>query len=268
MIEKKLQTAADSLPENFSGFSAVENRIAEKAKRTRSLRRRRLAIAMVLAVLLVGCVAVTEPDYHLYNGNWWQFIPGLFSDPADDLALHDDLTMKAAKKLGITLPDTLGGYPIIDYGRWNLTNQETKIQFAWLSPRYVIHSSYYGVEKEEPSILPDGTESTFHWQEGASVQYGSTEDEIWRRQFGFDENNVYVATDYILANHPVVEITSLEYEGFTIYVAQTGIIFRELPKRVVTWVDYNNGVVFSIDGYFEAPDTLIGYAQEIIDLNR
>ena len=268
MIEKKLQTAADALPENFSGFSAVEKRIEEKATRHRSLRRRRLVIAMVLVILLVGCMSVTVPEYHLYNGNWWQFIPGLFSDPADDFALHDDLTMKAAKKLGITLPDTLGGYPIIDYGRWNLTNQKTKIQFAWLSPRYVIHNSYYGVEKQEPYISPDGSEGTMHWNEGASLQYGSTEDEIWRRQFGFDERDVYVATDYTLANHTVAEITFLEYEGFTIYVAQIELTFRELPKHVVTWVDRKNGVVFSLDGYFESPDSLIEYARQIIDLNK
>ena len=65
----------------------------------------------------------------------------------------------------------------------------------------------------------------------------------------------------------MVEISSLEYEGFTIYVAEIGIVFRDFPKRVVTWVDHDHGVVFSIDGYFETPDTLIEYAREIIDLN-
>ncbi len=267
MIEKKLQNAASALPENHSDFSAVEIRIQEKSRRPRTVRRKRLAIVMVLVALLAGCVAAAEPDYHLYNGNWWSFVFDV--DAILDMTEHDwNQTQKAAKKLGITLPQTLGGYPVIDYGRWNLTNQEVPIWFAWLSPQYVQQYSYYGYDAEFPHTMPDGTESTLHTSVGVEVGYGSTDDNIWRRQFGFDEKDVYTAGDYTLANHPVVEITSLEYQGFTIYVGQIGITFQELPLWVVTWVDHNNGVVFSLDGYYETPDAMIGYAKEIIDLNR
>ena len=268
MIEQKLQQAADTLPESRSSFSAVENHIAEKARCPRPARRRRLAIAMILAVLLVGCVAVTEPDYHLYNGNWWNFIPGLFSDPADDFEMHDDLTWKAAEELGITLPETLGGHPTIGYNRYNLTTKKVPIQIAWLSPKYVYHSSYYGVEKEEPWVSPDGIEGTRHWVEGAQVKYGSTGDEIWRRQFGFNENDVYTAANFTLANHPVKEITSLEYKDITIYVGRFDFSAYEQPHWEVTWVDPENSVVFSVNGEAETPDSFIAYAKEIIELNR
>ena len=268
MMEQKLQNAANALPENRSDFSAVENRAAQKARRLKPLRRKRLAIAMVLAILLVGCVAVTEPDYHLYNGNWWNFIPGLFSDPADDFEMHDDLTRKAAEELGITLPETLGGNPIIGYNRYNLTTKKVPIQLAWLSPKYVYHSSYYGVEMEEPWGSPNGISGTRHWVEGAQVKYGPTDDEIWHRQFGFDENNVFTATNFTLANHTVAAITSVEYEDITIYVGQFDFSTYEQPHWEVTWVDTESGAVFSVNGEAETPDTLIEYAQQIIDLNK
>lgn len=267
MIEEKLQTAADHLPDPRGDFRVVEEKIRRRKQRIKAAPRRRFAIVMLLAVLLVGCVAISEPDYHLYNGNWWQFT-SLGYDLAEIFEVEDNQTQAAAKKLGITLPETLGGHPAIAYDRYNLTNQETLIQFAWLSPRYVYQSSFYGVEMTEPYISEDGHEGTGHWREGAGVTYGPTDDEIWRRQFGYDENNVFVAGNWTLANHPVEEITFFEYEGITVYVAKIGITFKEKPMWDVTWVDEANGVVFSIDEYYETPDTLIEYAKQIIDLNK
>lgn len=268
MIEKKLQSAANALPESFSDFSAVENRITEKTRRPRPARRKRLAIALILAVLLVGCMSVTVPEYHLYNGNWWNFIPGLHFDPAEDFGLQDNQTMKAAEKLGITLPQTLGGNPIIGFNRYNLTTKEVPLWYSWVNPHYLYYSSYYGVRVEDIYVDKRGNRSTGNWREGARLVYGSTESEVWRRQFGFDGNDVYTAGDYTLANHPVEEITCLEYEETSIYVARIGLSFRELPLWAVTWVDHENGVVFSLDGYYETPDEMIGYAKEIIDLNK
>jgi len=268
MIEEKLQKAAEALPENTGVFSAVENRIAEKQQRLISARRRRLAIVLVLSVLLVGCMTVSAPDYHLYNGNWWQFIPGLYLDPADTFDLHWKQTQKAAEKLGILLPETLGENPVISYDRFNLTNQETWIQLAWLSPRYVYQSSYYGVNMEEPYVGSDGQEGTRHWREGTEIFYGSTGDEIWRRQFGYDENNVFTASNHTGTWLQVAEHTTVEYRGFTLYVST--LISEELDCtiREVTWVDEGHGVVFSIDSQWEETDTLIGYARKIIDLNN
>lgn len=262
MIEEKLQNAADALPGPRSEFLAVEERAKKKARRTKSAPRKRFVVAMLLCILLVGCVAVSEPDYHLYNGNWWH---SGFGD-ANGQGWQD--TQNAAEKLGITLPETLGGHPVISFSQYNLTNQEVPIWWAWLSPRYVYQSSFYGVEMEEPYISEDGHEGTRHWKEGANVTYGSTDDEIWRRQFGYDENNVYVASNSTLAGLPVEEITSFEYEGFTVYVGRITVSTRELPLWRVTWVDAENGVVFYIDEYYETPDTLIEYAKEIIDLNK
>lgn len=266
MIEKKLQAAANALPEPRGDFLAVEEQIKKK-QRVKSTPRKRLAALLLLAVLLVGCVAVTTPDYHLYNGNWWQFTP-LGYDLTELFAPQDDQTQAAAKKLGITLPETLGGYPVIDYGRYNLTDQDVPIWLAWLSPRYVYQSSFYGYEAEEPWVSPDGVEGTIHRQVGAQVIYGPTNDEIWRRQFGFNEQDIYTAGNYILSDHQPEEITFFEYEGFTVYVGNITIRGSGETNWVVTWVDHAKGAVFSIDGYFDTPDSLIEYAKEIIGLNK
>ena len=268
MIEQKLQAAADALPEHNSNFSALENRMAEKTSRSLPVRRGRLAIVMILAVLLVGCVAVTEPDYHLYNGNWWQFLPGLYEDPAKTFDLHWEQTQKAAAELDIILPETLDGNPVIGYDRFNLTTKKVPIQIAWLSPKYVYHSSYYGIEKEEPYISPDGIAGTGHWREGTSILYGSTDDEIWRRQFGFDENNAYTASNHTGSWLQVDTITSMEYEGFIIYTCKITGDEPDFVNWKITWLDVGNGVVFSIDSQWEDSDALIDYAKQIIDLNK
>ena len=268
MIQQKMQNAANALPESNLEFSAVERRMAEKSRRPKPDRRMRLVLAMVLAVLLVGCMSVTIPEYHLYNGNWWQFIPGVHFDPADTFGLHWQQTQKAAEKLDITLPETLGGHPIIIFDRCNLTTRKVPLLYAWIWPDYLYFSSFYGYDAEVPLVREDGTEFTAQSSVGADVRYGPTNDEIWRRQFGYDENNVFVATDYSLADLPVEEIYDLEYEDIPLYVGRITVSIRKLPLWVVTWVDYDNGVVFSIDGYYETPDEIIEYAKEIIDLNR
>lgn len=267
MIEEKLQNAAEKLPVPRSDFLAVEEKVKQKKHRPKAIPKRRFAIIMVLAILLVGCVAVSEPDYHLYNGNWQSFIPGMYE-------IHEMTgqawkeTQKSAEKLGISLPETLGGYGVIDYSRYNLTEQETLIQFAWLFPRYVYQSSYYGIEMEEPWVSPDGIEGTRHWREGANLFYGSTEDEIWRRQFGYDENDAFIYSNTTREWVEPGEIASFEYEGITVYVLDVQFDTLELPTWKVTWVDHSNCVAFCVQGEFETPDTLIGYAKEIIDLNK
>lgn len=267
MMEEKLKYAADCLPDPRSNFETVEEKVQKKNHKPAAAPKRRFAVVMLLVLLLVGCVAIAEPDYHLYNGNWWLFSP-LGYDLAEIFQAEDSQTQTAAKKLGITLPETLGGHPVIAYDRFNLTNQDVPIWWAWLSPRYVYQSSFYGVEMTEPYISEDGHEGTLHWREGADLIYGSTDDEIWRRQFGYDENNVFVAGNWTLANHPVEEITSFEHEGITVYVAKIGITFKDKPMWDVSWVDEANGVVFSIEEYYETPDILIEYAKQIIDLNQ
>ena len=267
MIEEKLQNAANHLPDPRGDFLSVEEKVKQKRYRPRATPKRRFAIVMVLCILLVGCVAVSEPDYHLYNGNWWQFLPGAF-DLAEILNLEIEQTDTAAEKLGITLPETLGGNPVVDFNRYNLTNQKTLIQLAWLFPRYVYYSSYYGVEMAEPYITEDGREGTRHWREGADLIYGSTEDEIWRRQFSFDENDAFTFRNSDETWLTPGEITSFVHEGITVYVGDVTLDTLDLPLWKVTWVDEENNVAFCVQGEFETPDTLIGYAKEIIDLNK
>lgn len=268
MIEQKLQSAAQALPQPRGDYLDVEERVKKKQRKPKSTPRKRLIVAMVLAVLLVGCMSVTVPEYHLYNGNWWQFIPGLHFDPADVFDTHGKQTHETAKDLGITLPETLGEYPIIEFNRFNLTTKAVPLWYAWINPHYLYFSTYYGVEIEESFINDQGNESTLHRKEGVELIYGSTENDIWRRQFGYDTQNVFDAGNSILSGHQVEEITALEYEGFTVYTGKISIWYSGDTWWNVTWVDETNGVVFSLDCVFDTPDVLIEYAKEIIDLNR
>ena len=268
MIEKKLQQAVSSLPEYSGSFDAVEVRAEEVHFRPRF--RPRLALVCMLALLLVGCMSVTVPEYHLYNGNWWHFIPGVHFDPAKEFNTYGKQTMTAAEKLDITLPETLGGYPLIDFDRNNLTTKAVPLWYAWVNPDYLYFSSQYGYETEVPLPNSDGTEDMCYMKKGADLTYGPTDNEIWRRQFGFDENDVYIAGNYALADYEVLEITSQDYEGITIYTALIDTTFpnQDWLAWSVTWVDHDNGIVFSLDGWYDAPDDLVEYAKEIIDLNR
>ena len=272
MIEKKLEQAASSLPEYHRSFAAVEARSEEKRFRPRL--RPRLALACLLALLLVGCMSVTVPEYHLYNGNWWQFIPGFHFDPAkefnEEFNIYDSQTGKAADKLDITLPETLGGYPIIQFNRNNLTTREVPLWYAWVNPNYLYFSSLYGCETEVPLPNADGTVDMCYMKKGADLTYGPTDNEVWRRQFGFDENDVYIAGNYTLADYAVLEISSQDYKGVTIYTAQIDATFpyQDWLAWSVTWVDHDNEVVFSLDGWYDTSDDLVAYAKEIIDLNK
>ena len=265
MIEEKLQEAANRLPECRYNFLAVEEKAKEKTNRPKPVRRRRLAIAMVRALLLVGCVAVTEPEYYLYNGNWAGFLEdGLSNTP--NWAWQE--TQKECEKLGLLLPETLGDFPVIDFGRYNLTTKKVPIQIAWLAPRYVYSSCFYGVVNRELWVTPDGIECERHWKEGAEVTYGSISEDVWQRQFGYDTNNVYVGSNYTRTSMPVEEIFPLDLDGITLYVAKVSASLSEKPLWHVTWVDNANGWVISVDGYFDSAKVLIRYAQEIIDLNK
>ena len=265
MIEEKLQAAADQLPVSRSNFLAVEEKAKHKTSQPKPVHRRRLAIAMVLTLLLVGCVAVTEPEYYLYNGNWVEFW-GNGRDSTSDWA-HQE-TMKEAGKIGLQLPETLDDFPVIDFSRYNLTTKKVPIQIAWLAPRYVYCSSFYGVVNTELWVTPEGIENERFWKEGVEVTYGSIEEDVWRRQFGYDTDDVYAGDNYTRANYPVEEIFSLDLDGITLYVARITASYSEHPLWHVTWVDQEKGLVISVDGYFETPKNLIRYAQKIIDLNK
>ncbi len=272
-MEEKLLQAAEKLPEPKSAFrDAQAVRVRKKARRTP---RRRLAVLMVLALLLVGCVAssATGPKYQLINASWVIVFPQLASlgeylshELGLDLAKLDS----AGEDLGYIFPRTLGDSPFIGTGQYNLTDQEVPYIWAMVAPRYVYYDANYGYPKQETSILEDGSRMTHTWTEAAvSLTFGSTEDEIWRRQFYFTEENVFTYTDKY---YPIIHRYTLEYGGYTLYgatVEYDSDFNGKLSQygQHLAWVDLERGVVFKLYTREDNTDFIIQCAKEFIDLN-
>lgn len=273
MIEQKLQMAADNLPEPGSDYLSVEERMKKKKQQRKTTpKRRRLAIVLSLAVLLVGCVAgPTVPEYHLYNGSFDLLFPGigfdvLFEEMGWDPTLNS--AKKAAEDLGWTVPETLGGSPCYGAGKYNLTTEKSHYLTAMLFHTYTYYSVDYGFEMVTEITKEDGHQSDAHWTDAdASLTFGSMDNDVWRRQFGFDKNDVWVGFNG-LAEYE--DSFVLDYEGITLYVGtrRYDSDFYGLYSyygQYIHWVDYDHNTAFSLYTRDDTPDFAIECAKDLID---
>lgn len=274
MIEQRLQQAAEAMPEPGLDYLAIE----EAAKKHRSSpallrkKRRRVTLILCLSLLLVGCVAgPTVPEYHLYNGSLSLMFPGIGFDILLEETGRDpelDSAKKTAKELGWTIPETLGESPCIGADKYNLTTKESNWFMAMLFHHYTYYSVDYGYEMETEVTREDGTPSTAHWTDAdVELTFGSMDNEIWHRQFGFDENDVWTAQSAFL---DYIDSDSLEYNGYTLYVGtwQSDDDFYGLSSyygQRISWVDYDHNTVFQINSRDDTPDFAIQCAKELID---
>lgn len=273
MTEQKLQLAADAMPTPNTDYLSIEEAFKKQESRPKSrIKRSRLLILVCLALLLVGCVAgPTVPEYHLYNGSLALLFPGIAFDDFCDLIGHDpelNSAKKVAEELGWTIPDTLGGSPCYGADKFNLTTQESHWFTAMLFHHYTYHSVDYGYEMETEITREDGSPSTAHWTDAdVELTFGSMDNEVWHRQFSFDENDVWVGSSKYL---DFIDTYSMEHGGFTLYVGtcQFDNDFYGLTSSYgqrVSWVDYDHNTVFQIFCYDDTPDFAIACAKELID---
>lgn len=276
MIERRLQRAADVLPEPQSDYLAVE----EAYKRNQAhipvyrKKRRRVALLLCLSLLLVGCVAgPTVPEYHLYNGNLDLLFPGIgFDVLIEEVGWDPELASaeKVAENSGWTIPETLGESPFYEADKYNLTTEESHWFTAMLFHHYTYHSVSYGYEMETEVTRDDGTPSTAHWTDAdVRITFGSMDNEVWHRQFGFDENDIWVGSnidgDDLVGSYPV------DYNGVILYVATYysgenffyGLISDY--RQYIHWIDYDHNTVFSLYARDDIPDFAISCAKELID---
>lgn len=252
MIEQKLQQAANRMPEHTDNYPSVE----EAARNRHSQPRRRpashLALILCVCLLLVGCVAgPTVPEYHLYSG-----------------AIPAGAAQRAAKDAGWTIPETLGESPMLEERKYNLTTKETSYLMAQLFYHYTYHAVEYGHKMETDITLEDGSHSVAVWEDAdVDLTFGSTDNEVWRRQFSFDENDVWTGNSKYL---DFIDSYSLEYNGFTLYVGTCrfdndfyGLL--SFYCQFVSWVDHDRNTVFQISARDDTPDFAIQCAKELID---
>lgn len=273
MMEQKLQQAANTLPEPTLDFLSVEEASKNKqnAPRPRG-QRRRLATMVCLCLLLVGCVAgPTVPEYHLYNGSLALLFPGIAFDEFCDLLDRDpELTsaQKFAEELSWSIPQTLGGSPCYGAEKYNLTTKESNWFMAMMFHHYTYHSIDYGYEMETDITREDGTSSSAHWTDAdVELTFGSMDNDVWRRQFSFDENDVWSGNSKYF---DFIDSFSLEYDDYILYVGtrQFHDDFYGLLSscgQYVSWVDYDQNTVFCIYCRDDTPDFAIDCAKELID---
>lgn len=274
MMEEKLHRAASSLPEPQLDYLTVEETF--KKRQTQApvyqKQRRRIALALCFTLLLAGCMfGPTVPEYHLYNGSLSLLFPGIAFDEICELAGWDpelNSAEKFAENSGWTIPNTLGESPKIGANKYNLTTQESHYLLAMLFHHYTYHSISFGYEMENEITREDGTPSTAHWTD-ADVQltFGSMDNEVWHRQFGFDENDVWVGHTTVL---DYCDTYDLKYQGITLYVGicQFDNDFYGLISQYgqyISWVDYDHNTVFRIYCRDDTPDFAIACAKELID---
>ena len=249
MIEQTLHQAAQALPTPELDFNAIEEAAKKQQARQSPVRPRRWALIALCVLLLMGCAAGAV-KYQLWNGG------------TGDWAFSE----KAAAKMGFVLPKQFGDSPFLETWKYNLTDQDISWLLALISPRYQYFGVRYGVETEIESTLPDVTPHTLHTVENlVTLGFGSTDDPLWRRQFGFDENDVWTGANNTI---PTLESRStLEYEGHTLYVATYLYDENPVPSQRIYWVDHTRGIVFRLITDGDTPETVIEYAKQLIDLN-
>lgn len=274
MTESHLQQAADRMPEPKLDYLAVEE--AWKRQQADSFprkKRRKAVVIVLLSLLLVGCVAgPTVPEYHLYNGSLSLLFPGLAIDEIADLFGADPEWKPArreAASLGWSIPEQLGGSPWCAAERANLTTKKSHYLLAMLFHTYTQYDIEYGYQKETEITREDGTHCTAHWTDNQiRLSFGSTNQEVWRRQFGFDERNVWVGFE---TSAPPESTFLLEYNGYTLY----GSTFYDGEnffyglvsdyRQYIHWVDEDHNTVFALYARADTPDFAISCAKELID---
>lgn len=249
MIEQTLQQTALALPAPELDYHAIEETAKKRQARQNPARPRRWALIALCVLLLMGCAAGAV-KYQLWNGGSgdWAF------------------TEKTAAKMGLVLPEQFGDSPFLETWKFNLTDQDVSWLLALISPRYQYYGVRYGVEMETESTLSNGTPHTLHTVENVvTLGFGSTDNSLWRRQFGFDENDTWTGANNTI---PTLESRStLEYGGLTLYVATYLYDEDPVPSQRVYWVDYTRGIVFRLIADGDTPETVIEYAKQLIDLN-
>lgn len=306
MTERKLYEAAEQMSQPSGTFSAVRQSAAPAGKMIYRGHRIRFAALFAAVLLLVGCGA-TVATYGNYSGFNWSTFAMFFGlvDPENQLGLEPDYkdAQKAANKLNITIPEQFGSSQFDTFETVNSSTQTNWI-LSWFDYDYQRFWLTYGIESEVEEQLydPDGTPGltiTAHrLDERIFLDFGSTEGELWRELFHFDENAVWHTDDLIPDTYSIIEyngknlqtgITSYTYDYHWydhVYNEETqhweskliSVEPRTYYSFIVTWVDEECGVVFKLstdygeryeDDLFSgvSEETLIEYAKQLIDLN-
>jgi hypothetical protein len=175
----------------------------------------------------------------------------------------DDLE-KVTEKFEIQLPQKLDGIPFLQFNSYGHVPRGASRAEALLNPRYKSYTVEYGYVLRK--VDPNGIAIAKETQTVLDVSFGTTENELWRYYFQFDENGEWTACQ-VPASYQIVE-----YKGITLQIGDT--FFYDSVKnctrytRWAHWVDEEHQVVISVnDTDYTDPNRVVECAKQIIDLN-
>lgn len=262
-MEEKLMNASDLLPKPVLDFQMLEQHMKRNVKTTGKYRKvvRVVLAAVLVMVLLCGMgwakISMSYGMWTLYASPDWREAKW------------------AAEKFDIQLPETMDGVPFDEYWVFGHVPQGGSWLRAYLSPLYVPRSVNYTVQEtieitvsENMGImLPEGSTTSYTYDtEQFLLSFGTTENEIWRYYFQFDENGVWAGCE-VPESYEVIE-----YKGITLQIGDTtsynNIEGRAVYTRWVHWVDEERKMAFSLnESDYEDSNRVVECAKALIDLN-
>ena len=251
-MENKLYRAAAALPEPETSFGTLLDKV-EMPKLRRPWKKTAVVLAVVLALLLCGMGWVKT---NLSYGMWTLYTSPDWRD-----------AKWAAERFDIQLPETMDGVPFDEYWVCGHVPQGGSWLRAYLSPLYLPRSVYYTVRETGDITLPDGSTTSYTYStEDFKLSFGTTENELWRYYFQFDENDIWTGWEV------PGSYDTIEYKGITLQIGDTtyysALEDRDVCTRWVHWIDEERHVAFSVSekDYLD-PDRVVECAKLIIDLN-
>lgn len=251
-MENKLRMELDAMPTPKTTFDELEA-MARMPKPARRKKRTVILIVAALALLLCGA-GWAKMQY----GMWYLIGSRAYSDLEN-----------AAEKYGVVLPETLDGTSFYEYNIYGLVPQGAPYVVALTNPSYKPRTVTYGWGGSVTETYPNGSlRSENTWTEtDLRLHFGTTENELWRYYFQFDENGVWTNCE-VPESYEVIE-----YKGITLQVGDTFFYDDYLGcnryTRWVHWVDEEKRVVFALSEIdYEDPNRVVECAKQIIDMNK
>ena len=250
-MENKLKSEIQALPVPELEFHALE---VPAGNRKPARRRKKTAAVLVAAMLALLLCGMGWAKVSMRYGLWHLIDSRAYSDLA-----------RAAKKYDVVLPEMLDGVPFCDYAIYALSSRDDTWLEAVVNPAYTPRSVTYGYQRVETETYPDGNlSSETRWTQSVlELDFGTTENELWRHYFEFDENDSWTGWN-VPGSYETVEYKGIAIQVGTVASPHSG---TRLCRRAC-WIDEEKQVILSLSEWdFNDPDRVVECAKAIIDLN-
>ena len=247
MTEQKLILAAEALPTPKTEFAAIVHNAESLMAPTRPVFRWKRAIALMLSLLLLGGCAAGAVNYSYWAGPTWYHS---YSDAA-----------RLSAQLNALVPEELGSSPFYDVTTIHTTTQDDFWMLSWLFYRYKTVALQYGTEGIVTVTVNGKPEEAHGVLNNIYLQFGSTENELWRDIFPFTDEGIWCDEKLTPDTY-----ASESYKSTTLHSGILTINSSKLNK--VIWIDESLHVCFMMSSSDYTIDELLAFSKDVIDLNH